>query len=67
MIPNVDAWRAAQILVKQHGPDAAIVAARRADALLAEGDVEGERVFKVILDAINELQRDKPNEGERVN
>ena len=67
MIAVVDAWRAARILVNQHGPDAAIVASRRAAALLAEGDVEGERVFKMILEAVKELQRDKPNAGERVN
>jgi triphosphoribosyl-dephospho-CoA synthetase len=67
MIAVVDAWRAARILVNQHGADAATVASRRAAALLAEGDVEGERVFKMILEAVKELQRDKPNDGERVN
>jgi len=45
--------------VKQHGEDAAIIAAQRADAMLAEGDVEGQRVFKEIVKAINELCRDK--------
>ena len=67
MIAVVDAWRAARILVTQYGSDAATVASQRAEALLAEGDIEGERVFKMILEAVKELQRDKPNEGERVN
>jgi hypothetical protein len=35
--------------------------------LLAEGDVEGERVFKMILEAVRELLRKRPSEGERVN
>jgi hypothetical protein len=66
-IAQVDVWRAAHILVKQHGEDAAIIAAQRADALLAEGDIEGQRVFKAIVKAINELQRIEPREGERAN
>jgi hypothetical protein len=63
---NVDIWRAANVLVKQHGDDAAIIAAQQADALLAKGDVEGQRVFKEIAKAINELQRPVPKEGERM-
>ena len=66
-IAQVDVWRAANILVKHHGEDAALFAAQRADALLAEGDVEGQRVFKEIVKAINELQRGKPGECERIN
>ena len=67
MIAVVDAWRAARILVEQYGSDAATVASQRAEALLAEGDIEGERVFKMIQEAVKELQRDKPQIGERVN
>jgi len=66
MIDAVDTWRAARILITQHGADAAIVASRRAEALRAEDDVEGERVFKMIRAAVHELQRSKPNVGERV-
>ena len=63
MIAEIDIWRAANILVKRHGVDAALVAAQRADELLAKGDVEGCAVWKRIL----ELTRTKPAEGERVN
>ena len=45
MTAEIDVWRAANIIVKQHGEDAAIIAAQRADALLAEGDIEGQLVF----------------------
>ncbi|HWI25350.1 MAG TPA: hypothetical protein VN668_00145 [Stellaceae bacterium] len=38
---DLDIWRAAHLLIKRHGADAAVVAAQRADELLAAGDVEG--------------------------
>jgi hypothetical protein len=66
-IPEIDMWRAANLLVKRHGPDAAIVAARGADERLAAGDGEGQRISKHIVDAILKLQREKPDEGERTN
>ncbi len=40
MIPNLDIYRSAQTLVKHHGQDAPIHAARRADAMLEVGDLE---------------------------
>jgi hypothetical protein len=55
------------MLVKRHGRDAAVVAAQRADECMAAGDTDGQRIWKHILDAILELLRDKPDEGERVN
>jgi hypothetical protein len=68
-MPNadLDIWRAANLLVKRHGKDAAIVAAQRADELLAAGDLEGEIVWKRIVGAVNELQRQTPGPGETVN
>jgi hypothetical protein len=67
MIADIDVWRAAILLLKRHGPDAAIIAAQRADECLESGDVEGERVWKGIVEAILELLKDTPAEGERVN
>jgi len=58
---------AALLLLKRHGSDAAIVAAQRADECLESGDVEGQRIWKGIVEAILELLRGKPDEGERVN
>ncbi len=34
MIPDLDIYRSAQVLMKRHGPDAPIHAAMRADAML---------------------------------
>lgn len=67
MIEEIDVWRAADLLVKRHGADAEIVAAKRADELLAQGDVDGQRIWKRILAAVHELQRTKPAAGERRN
>ena len=60
MIPDLDIFRSANVLVKQHGQDAPIQAAMRADELLEAGDLEGCEVWKRIMRAVEELQRTKP-------
>ncbi len=55
MIPDLDIYRSAQVLVKHHGEDAPIRAAMRADALLEAGDLDGLAVWKRILRAVGEL------------
>jgi coenzyme F420-reducing hydrogenase delta subunit len=67
MIADIDVWRAALLLLKRHGSDAAIVAAQRADECLAVGDIEGQAIWKRIVEAILELLRDRLEEAERVN
>jgi len=54
-------------MVKQHGADATVRAAQRADALLVDGDVEGQIIWKRIVAAINELRRREPGPDETVN
>ena len=44
-----------------------LFAAKRADALLEAGDLEGQRVWKGVLKAVEEVVRVKPNVGKRVN
>ncbi len=41
MISDLDIWRSANLLVKQHGKDAPVHAAMRADAMLEAGDLDG--------------------------
>jgi hypothetical protein len=67
MIDDLDILRAANILIKRHGADAAVVAAQRADELLEAGDIDGCAIWKRILSAVAELTRITPAEGERVN
>ncbi len=46
--------------MKQHGEDASIHAAMRADAMLEAGDLDGYAVWKRVLRAVEELQEVKP-------
>ena len=64
MIPDIDIFRSANLLVKQHGQDAPIHAAMRADAMLDKGDLAGLAVWKRVLRAVEELQGMAP--GARV-
>ena len=41
MTPDLDIYRSANVLIREHGQDAALEAARCADAMLAKGDMEG--------------------------
>ncbi len=66
MIPDIDIWRSAQVLVKQHGQDAPIHAAMRADAMLDKGGLDGYAAWKRILRAVEELQGTEPKSGEAV-
>ncbi len=50
MIPDLDIYRSANLLVKRHGQDAPIEAAMRADAMLEAGDLapiihDGHRIW----------------------
>ncbi len=66
MIPALGIYRSANVLVKQHGADAPIEAAMRADAVLEKGDLDGCAVWKRILRAVGELRRAEPTPGEAV-
>ncbi len=64
MIPDLDIYRSAQALIKQHGQDAPIHAAMRADALLEKGDLDGYAVWKRIVKAVGELlSKERPDEA----
>jgi hypothetical protein len=56
MISEIDIWRAANLVIRQHGTDAEIEAARRADLMLERGDRDGQLVWMRIRRAIAELQ-----------
>jgi hypothetical protein len=55
MIPDLDIYRSANLLVKRHGQDAPIHAAMRADAMLEKGDLDGYAAWKRIIKAVEEL------------
>lgn len=55
MVDDLDIYRAANDLIEQHGEDAPIHAAMRADEMLAKGDLDGQAVWKRILNAVDKL------------
>ena len=60
MIPDLDIYRSANVLMKHHGEDAPVEAAMRADAMLEKGDLDGYAAWRRILKAVGELQRAEP-------
>ena len=46
--PVADIVHSANTLIRQHGPDAVLVAEMRADRLLGQGDMEGYKTWKRI-------------------
>ncbi len=64
MTSDLDIYRSTNVLVKRHGEDAPIHAAMRADAMLEAGDLDGYRVWKRVLRAVEELQWTEPKSGE---
>ena len=59
MISDLDIYRAAKLMVDQHGADAALHAAGRADKLLDEGNTESAAIWRAILAAIEDLSATK--------
>ena len=60
-----DIYQTANELIKQHGDDAPIHAAMRADELLDAGDIDGQAVWKRVLAAVEELLSKELPVGER--
>jgi hypothetical protein len=60
MISDGDVIRCAQLMQRQHGEDARIFAAMRADAMLEKGDFEGQRLWMRVVQALVELERLEP-------
>lgn len=56
MIAEIEIWRTATLLIRQHGEDAEIVAARRVDELWEREDNEDRAVWLRIRRAITDLQ-----------
>jgi hypothetical protein len=56
LIPDIDIWRCAQLMINNHGEEAALEAATTADEWLANGNLEAQRVWMRIVNAIDTLQ-----------
>ena len=66
VVSDLDIYRSAHVLIREHGQDALIEAAMRADAMLEKGDLDGYAVWKRILRAVEELQGTEPGPGAKV-
>lgn len=67
IMDEIDIWRTAKILIDNHGDDASIEAAMRADRALDDGLPEAVSIWVRVRDAIDDLKRLKPRDGEAVN
>lgn len=56
-VDDIDLWRVAGKLLKLYDENARFIAARRADALLDNGHVEGLHTWKRIAEMLGSLQR----------
>ncbi len=67
MTSDLDIYRTASALIREHGDEADLVAAERADSFLEAGDVAGSAVWQRVLTAIKEIRRQEPCPGEAIN
>lgn len=61
MVDEVDIWRAANLMIKQHGETADIAAAQRINELAERGDLDGAAVWRRIQRAVTELAKTGPD------
>ncbi len=64
MIPDLNIFRSANVLIKHHGQDAPIEAAMRANTMLEKGDLDGVATWQRIVRATKELlSKERPPEA----
>ncbi len=61
MIPDINIWRSAQLMIRQYGDAAVSEANARASALTEQGDSAGGAMWRRIRQAIDQLQNNTPN------
>ena len=54
---EIDIWRSAALLLRQHGKDADLQACHHMNAMIERADFEGVAVWERIREAIKSLQR----------
>jgi hypothetical protein len=55
ILTDWELWACSNEMIRQHGFDAPIHAAMRADELLEDADLDGSRNWRLIVDRINKL------------
>ncbi len=64
MTSDLDIFRSAAVLIRQHGDGAAREAAQRSDAMLERGDMKGAAVWKRVEAAVEEIERTERRQDE---
>ena len=60
VIPDIEIWRAATLMLKRYGENAYKESAARAAELAAEGDPDGAAIWRLITDAVEQLANTTP-------
>ena len=60
MIPEIDIWRAAQLMLKRYGDQALKKSAARATELTLAGDDDGAATWHRIMEAVTQLANTTP-------
>jgi hypothetical protein len=60
VIPEIDIWRAAQLMLKRYGEQALQESAARADELALAGDDDGAATWRRIMAAVTQLRNTTP-------
>ena len=55
MIPELDIWRVANLMLNRYGNDATAEGTKRAEELAANGDLGGVAVWLRVIDAVRQL------------
>jgi hypothetical protein len=61
VIPEIDIWRVATLMLKRYGDEAEMESVRRADELAEEGDHNGAAVWRRVVDAVARLANTTPS------
>jgi hypothetical protein len=61
VIPDIDIWRAAQLMLKRFGDKALEESAARADELAADNDFHGHATWRRITEAVSQLANVMPS------
>jgi len=60
LIPEIDIWRAAQLMLKRYGDNALEESAARANELALAGDDDGASTWRRIMAAVEQLANKTP-------
>jgi hypothetical protein len=61
VIPDIDIWRAAQLMLKRFGDKAVEESAAHADELAANNDFHGQATWRRITEAVSQLANMMPS------